>query len=387
MEDIKTNESNLKIVLIVLFTSIAASTVNPYGITQLILPFKFALQNDILKQNSEFRPMMQTDLKYIFIINCLVTLAALAVKGNRKISYYLLYAAFGYLAIKYHRNYALFILASYVPTVTGYQLLLNEYKKVRNNYLQKTLWLSVITIAACVMVLTVKNDGWGLGKVEGMFPEKSADFIQKNKPEGRIFNYYELGGYLGWRLYSDYSVSIDGRHYYYDTSYELHDKVFWHCDDWENILKKLDVNTVITPATSKIDAKIINLLYYLDASRDWILVNEEPSALLFIRKEQADKIKMIDKLDKDLIWVHVIQDAKTAMIRYDERNQSYFSLAIANFKLHGFPEALNYFKLYNRVNPQDEEVQHMISLLDASEAGDFKAQAELEKMFKNGRNL
>jgi hypothetical protein len=41
-------------------------------------------------------------------------------------------------------------------------------------------------------------------------PENSVSWIKENRPQGRIFNSYNWGGYLTWTL-QDYPVFIDGR--------------------------------------------------------------------------------------------------------------------------------------------------------------------------------
>jgi hypothetical protein len=46
--------------------------------------------------------------------------------------------------------------------------------------------------------------------IEKRFPAKAADFIIKNRLSGPLFNSYDWGGYLIWRL-PDLPVSIDNR--------------------------------------------------------------------------------------------------------------------------------------------------------------------------------
>ncbi len=68
------------------------------------------------------------------------------------------------------------------------------------------------------------------------FPERAADFIQREKLPANIFNGYSLGGYLTWRLPSEYPDYIDSRalpfgsHLFfhaYDLSTEPPDSPAW----------------------------------------------------------------------------------------------------------------------------------------------------------------
>lgn len=43
------------------------------------------------------------------------------------------------------------------------------------------------------------------------FPVGAVDWIEIHQPEGNLFNAYQWGGYLIWRLYPHYPVFIDGR--------------------------------------------------------------------------------------------------------------------------------------------------------------------------------
>ena len=55
--------------------------------------------------------------------------------------------------------------------------------------------------------------------VEKRFPEKAADYIQAHELEGPLYNTYNWGGYLIWRL-PRLPVSIDGRANLYEDSLE-----------------------------------------------------------------------------------------------------------------------------------------------------------------------
>lgn len=107
------------------------------------------------------------------------------------------------------------------------------------------------------------------------FPARAVSFLNLHPPEGRIFNHYNWGGYLIWKLHPPIQVFIDGRadiygeqvfHDFADT-YELK-------DDWQQILQRWRVETVIVPSDSA-------LAVGLQEDRGWSLEYEDAQATIF----------------------------------------------------------------------------------------------------------
>ena len=84
--------------------------------------------------------------------------------------------------------------------------------------------IGAATVAAC-LAGALATYGWSPRLLAGVFtkvyfqhdlrerilPVGAADFLRANHLEGRLFNHYEWGGYLIYRLYPDYRVFVDGR--------------------------------------------------------------------------------------------------------------------------------------------------------------------------------
>src|SRR5208283_5168147 len=90
--------------------------------------------------------------------------------------------------------------------------------------------------------------GPGLG---WWFPQRAAEFIERETIPGEIFNTYSEGGYLTWKLGPQRRVYIDGR----DTLYgvpriQLHGELLLRGPDspiWEQETSRYNINTVILP--------------------------------------------------------------------------------------------------------------------------------------------
>jgi hypothetical protein len=80
------------------------------------------------------------------------------------------------------------------------------------------------------------------------FPVEAANFLQSRPPAGRLFNYYDWGGYLIWKLYPATGVFVDGRaDLYGDRLLEQVADVYQLKNSWHTTLEEWRVQTVVVP--------------------------------------------------------------------------------------------------------------------------------------------
>jgi len=370
-----------KLVLIFLL-SVLASGLNPYGFGQLILPVKFLQQSEILGIIHEFMPVLKTGYKVHFLVISAVALVSLLLPTGRKIVYWLLFLSFGYLAFKHVRNLALFAFVMYIPVKKGFDFILPHSRK------PVMLGLKALGVAALIFVTfsLFGSPSWGTGPAKNMFPEKSAEFILNERPPCRIFNFYNMGGYLAWRLYPDYMVSIDGRRYEMDRSMQLFDQVFWGSPGWEETLSRYNAGILVTPALTG-GGELLPIISLLDRSEEWLLALTEPSGLLFIRRDIAAGLTGFSPMPKNLIWAHVINEASGVIAGYPNARDAYRAMGVSYFNLRDFGMSREYFRIYLALNPGDREAGRIINLITGAEMGDIEARRELENLYRESRNL
>jgi len=74
------------------------------------------------------------------------------------------------------------------------------------------LWLLALLVAlAVVKVRTPLGTAFNEERQRESLPVGAADWIETHRPAGKMFNHYNWGGYLIWRLWPDYLVFVDGR--------------------------------------------------------------------------------------------------------------------------------------------------------------------------------
>lgn len=106
-----------------------------------------------------------------------------------------------------------------------------------------------------------------------LFPSRAVAFLHSH-PAGRMFNHYDWGGYLIWRLYPSTRVFIDGRADLYGR--QLLDQfanTYQFKGDWQQTLEQWRITTVLVPADSALATGLRN-------SSGWTVTYEDSQAVV-----------------------------------------------------------------------------------------------------------
>jgi hypothetical protein len=117
--------------------------------------------------------------------------------------------------------------------------------------------------------------------VADIFPAGAVEFLKRTRPPGPLFNDYGWGGYLIWRLYPDYRVSIDGRMAVHGPKrFADHLEVAEVRPRWRETLERSGARLTLIRARSP-------LAIVLRASPDWEVLYEDRVAVLFGKRGSA----------------------------------------------------------------------------------------------------
>lgn len=110
-----------------------------------------------------------------------------------------------------------------------------------------------------------------------LFPERAVAFLSAHPPPGPIFNSYEWGAYLIWKLYPTVRVFIDGRADVYGDQF-LHDfaDTYELKDNWQQALDRWHIQTVLVPVDS-------GLATGLRSTPGWTVCFEDALAVILTR--------------------------------------------------------------------------------------------------------
>jgi hypothetical protein len=220
-----------------------------------------------------------------------------------RIADWLLFAAFAAAALTAERNTILIgflapiLVAAYVP-----------WK--RPTFAFARFAVPALLVAG-LAVGAARGDFFQLRAAEWRYPKGAADFLLAHGIRQPMFNTYEFGGYLMWRLWPLERVFIDGR--------ALSESVFM---DYARILYNHDESDGQKSAQQLLDdygvqAIVMNTFQYSNglvyllapsladpAQKDWKLVYDDPQALVFLRQpppgvEAMDSLRVLEHMEQE----------------------------------------------------------------------------------------
>jgi hypothetical protein len=109
------------------------------------------------------------------------------------------------------------------------------------------------------------------------FPVEAADWLKVHPEAGNMFNDFNWGGYLLYRLWPGQRVFIDSQtDFYGEALVRDYESIMSAREDWDEPLKKYAINWVIVPADSQL-SKV------LAQNSDWERSYQDKLAVIFRR--------------------------------------------------------------------------------------------------------
>jgi cytochrome c-type biogenesis protein CcmH/NrfG len=279
-----------------------------------ITPYGFGLSTDFLKLFTdtatkefdifiwksvlEYQPLLSPGFsREPFVIYGLIWLAfsALGLLFNLKkarLSEWLLYLVFVYQTYWVTRYLWFLVWLSFPFTAVNWQgaggYLISKLKiqsskfKVSGNVIFAVLILLVLIGAA--LFQRGGQHLWqrmGLGWESQVNSDGGADFLKRNLRDSRVFNDFDIGGYLLWQRIP---VFVDGRISPYQNTRVLEDHFRIFGGDLA-LLDKYSIDWVFIPySTSSGTARFVNFNQLLAGSGNWALVYWDDACLIYVRR-------------------------------------------------------------------------------------------------------
>jgi len=269
--------------------SVAAISLNPQGPRMLLYPFQTVgigvLQQFIQEWASPDFHRLQF---HPFLWLWLATVWALACSPLEKDWGDLLaFALFSAMAFTAGRNVALFaVVATPLLTAHGTAVLEPALRRLTGASSGGTRLAPVNWGIAVLVALAVAARAWAgplnplaVAQEQGArFPVQAAEAILRERPPGPLFNSYNWGGYLLWRLYPAYQVYVDGRtDLYGDEVLREYLQVVRLEPGWEEALARRGIRLVVVEAGEPLANR-------LRADPDWEPFYADGLAAVFVRR-------------------------------------------------------------------------------------------------------
>lgn len=133
---------------------------------------------------------------------------------------------------------------------------------------------------------TVEESTFGAG-LGWWFPQRAADFIEREQLPGEVFNIYTHGGYLSWRLGPERRDYIDGRGIPFGVERIGREIQLRQSPPdsalWQEEVSRYNINTVILPVARYQGTQFVRLPDFC-SSKIWALVYLDEVAAVFVRR-------------------------------------------------------------------------------------------------------
>lgn len=331
--------------------ALAASLLNPTG--ALVFSELFTFHGSVLLRGvTEYQStwvIFQRGDWSVVILWLLIGLYGVGVWRARRLYWPdLIVALFlAVFSVAYLRNMAFFAVAM-LPSLGFY---LQQGVSRRQGQLPTFVSGLLLTLCATLLLVLSYQD-WqereGAGPVKLLYPEQAITFLRASGLQGRMFNSYEYGGYLLWRLFPSSQVFIDGR--------GLEERVFIDCQkllaasptrvdgrsEYEGLLDRYRIDYVFQRIYDN-NGRIQPLMKSLLNNPEWVPVYLDDYVYILVRRN-AKNAEVITAYRMD----H--NDFKKRLLRIFDGLCQYFPQKIA-FQV-GRAELLLFLGRYDEANAQ-----------------------------------
>jgi hypothetical protein len=281
--------------LILACVSVAVSFVNPVGFTALWASFT-EVSGPFSTVVDEFFPTLKyfefhgmNSMGVVVVAMAVVPCIAVLLKWKQlNVAHAILAAVFLIAGILSFRFSLMMVAMSLAVSVVYFGRDLSRWLMAGKGALAVLLWVAAtIALANDAVIRT------SLGKSpleEGVIPKAAVEYLEKTPIAGNIYNPFEYGGYLSWRLYPR-KVFIDPRNLSWDV-YEEYSRA-WR-GEYDEIFNKYQVGAVFYPVFSN-GAKPSRLVVGLFKDNRWAVGYYDGANVVFVRYDVNSQLPFLNK--------------------------------------------------------------------------------------------
>lgn len=270
--------------------------------------------------NSIYKDSSITFLK----IAALTSLTALIInhKKTRPIDWLLLGSS-SLLIVFVFRNIPIFVFYAYYLTISAISSIWLSHKKLIYKFINSRtltilknfslILLILITLKEITIITERKGFGFGIDE-RG---KKAIDFFKENKLKGPIFNDFNIGSYITYRLFPQTKIFVDGRAEAYPKKFFQNEYLpaLKNPKLFDKIDRKYKFNTIIVQHWDQTATKN-NFLIYLLEKPDFSLVYLDDYSIILLKNTKENQ-KIIQKYRlKENNFIIPLSASKKQLVRY-----------------------------------------------------------------------
>jgi hypothetical protein len=272
--------AQLKKLLLAGAVSVAALFINPFGYRLLWYPFDMMFRQSLNIANvEEWASVNFNDFrgKLVGFVLCSVFVAAMVGRKRWRHQDALLTAFVLYCGLTHLRF--LLLAGIVLPPILALQLGALRQDPLRQEHRLVNSALLLLIIAVCLFRLPSQRI---LNKqVSDHFPQRAIDYLRAHQQPGRIFNFYEWGGYLELQL-PNVKTFIDSRTDIFEYKGVLKSYLdIIRIQGSQHLLDRYGVSYILYPPHS-------SLSYFLSTQSGWQRIYEDKQAVLYRKVRGRD---------------------------------------------------------------------------------------------------
>lgn len=288
------------LLFLITFLAILATFVNPSGFQGAIYPLHiFENYGYTIEENQsifflESLGFHKSSILYFKITTVLLFITlCLSYKKTRLIDW-LLAISFTIIGASAVRNLPLFVFATFVPFALFLPLLLQKLTYLlppipyRKAFFSQYTLIGLLFLLFCWQIQEVQaTRTFGFGVQAGA--EQGVDFLQTHQIKGPIFNNFDIGSYLDYRLYPTERVFIDGRPGEYPASFFQKVYIPMQQDPalFARVSRQYNFNTIIFSHTDQTPwgEQFMNAIV---RDKNWKTIYLDPTIIVLVKNSQQN---------------------------------------------------------------------------------------------------
>ena len=297
LREFKINKQTLMLISILIITALV-TLINPNGLKGALYPLSvFQNYGYSIEENQNIFFLWnfahkQSILFFFIAAPTLFISLILSLKRVLPVDW-LMSIFFTALAIFSVRNFPLFVFATFIPFVKS----ISSFKLFTLN---KQIKIVILVFLLCLAFFEAgqiyTKKGFGLGVEKGA--KDAVDFFIKEDLRGPIFNNFDIGSYLDYRLYPKEKVFVDGRPEAYPVTFfkEEYIPMQENPNIFENADQKYKFNTIFfshtdqTPWAEKFIKQVTN-------NKNWNMIYVDDYVVILTKDKNINPIIKTDYFD------------------------------------------------------------------------------------------
>lgn len=302
-EEFSEKAAHVKNLSLVLFLSVLASLVSPFGLEVLLYPFQiFKNYGYTIVENKsvwfvENYGIVNSNfllIKAVLILLALSFSLLFAIRRKKISIHYFIFAIFfgamGWFAI---RNFTLLGFFALPILASNFESIFTPSRK--DNSPAKENGLAIAYIAAVMFAIFINYQFTslhaskrGIGLLSGN--KTAAEFIQSENIKGPFFNNYDIGGYLIWSLPAKEKVFVDNRPEAYPDSFfsEIYKPMQENPAIFEKVDQEYNFNAIVF-SQNDITPWGTNFLKVIKENPNWAQVFEDNYAVVYLKRNNKNE--------------------------------------------------------------------------------------------------